>query len=88
MQGPQKIYPNSYFGSENVPSGNPGPQLKRIEEAQKDCKPTMQHESRVTRFGRIFANWAIICFGQISFNYNSSPKIWATLSHGKIVHCF
>jgi hypothetical protein len=31
------------------------------------------------QIGRIFAQCAIVCFGQFFKNYTSSPKLWATL---------
>jgi hypothetical protein len=35
------------------------------------------------QIGRIFASWAIVCFGQFFENYKNSPNLGATSPHGK-----
>jgi hypothetical protein len=55
---PSKIYPKWDFGFENLPSGNPG------NEGKTKRMQSYIFVSRVTRFGPIFAFWAVVHFGQ------------------------
>jgi hypothetical protein len=36
------------------------------------------------QIGRIFAQWVIVCFGQLHENYRTCPHFWATLFKCKV----